>query len=226
MSVLTPSTSLPAAFENPSGSLLRPTQMVEHEYEIKVAKDQLQDPRTQDKGAARKRVHELTRQYETQAPRPVDGETKDSMKKEADTLLADIQGVMLSQEEMRKNPPGSVDRYRRGEGSKAYKQKILRWKKLQLMLNADQSHPSQWDRDAANIERFRPSGAMDRFRADAQITGKMSYGNVPEENWALAFGETNPPTSALNQAIKAQTASPEVVPSDEKPTKSAPKKVS
>lgn len=226
MSVMTPSTSLPAAFEQPSGSLLRPAQMVEHEHEIKVAKDQLQDPRTQDKGAARKRVHDLTRQYEAQAPRPVDGETKDAMHKEATQLLGEIQQAMLTQEEMRKNPPGAVDRYRRGEGSRAVKQKILKWKKLQLMLNADQSHPSSWDRDAANIERFRPSGATDRFRADAQITGKMSYGNVPDENWAQAFGSVNPPTSALNQAIQAaeSIASPEVVPSDGKPGKSAPRK--
>lgn len=226
MSVLTPSTSLPEAFEKPSGSLLRPTQMVEHEHEIKVAKDQLQDPRTQDKGGARKRVHDLTRQYEAQAPRPVDGETKDAMHKEAQTLLNEIVPAMLTQEEMRKNPPGAVDRYRRGEGSKAMKQKIQRWKKLQLMLNADQSHPSSWDRDAANIERYRPSGATDRFRSDAQITGKMSYGNVPDENWKEVFGSVHPPTSALAQVVEAHTASPEVVPSDGKPTKSAPKKAS
>lgn len=226
MSIAAPSTSLPAAFEQPSGSLLRPAQMIEHEHEIKIAKDQLQDPRTQDKGAARKRVHDLTRQYEAQAPRPVDGATRDAMAKEADELLADIRSVMLTQEEMRKNPPLAVDRYRRGEGSRAYKQKILKWKKLKLMLNADQSHPSQWDRDAANIEAYRPSGAMDRFRADAQITGKMSYGNVPDENWKEVFGSVHPPTSALNQVREAQTASPEVVPSDGKPTKSAPKKAS
>jgi len=193
----------PPALDDPKGNLLRPAQMVEHEQDLKSAQAQLDDPRVQDKGAVRKRVHELRKQFETQAPRPItDGATKDRIAKESEQLLSEIMPGMLSQEEMRKNPAGSVDKHMRWE--RANKAKILRWKKLQLALQADQSDPHTWDRDAANLERFRPEGARERMRVDAQIPGKMAYGNVPEANWEETFGKVHPENSALNQAKKVQ----------------------
>lgn len=217
-------TDLPDALENPSGNLLRPAQMVEQAHEIKVAKAQLANPNIQDKGAVRSRIRTLEQQYEQQAPRPVsDGRVKDAMAKEAQSLLEQITPGMLSQEEMRKNPPGSVDKHLRWE--RANKSKIVRWKKLQCMLNADQSDAGSWDRDAANLERYRPQGAQDRFRADAQISGKMTYGGVPEEKWEGVFGSVNPPTSALAQAKRvAEETTPEVIPSDAVVTQSGSKK--
>lgn len=215
---------LPEAFTKPSGNLLRPAQMVEQEYEIKVAEAQLANPNIQDKGAVRTRIRTLKQQFEQQAPRQVtDGRVKDSLAKEAQGLLDQILPGMLSQEEMRKNPAGSVDKHLRWE--RANKSKIIRWKKLQCMLNADGSQAGTWDRDAANLERFRPVGVQDRFRTDAQISGKMSYGSVPEEKWEGVFGSVNPSNSALEQAKRvAQEPTPEVVPSDVVVTQSVPKK--
>lgn len=225
MDILTPITpDLPEAFVKPAGNLLRPAQMVEQAHEIKSAKAQLNNPNIQDKGAVRSRIRSLEQQFEQQAPRAVtDGRVKDAMAKESQELLEAILPGMLSQEEMRKNPTGSVDKHLRWE--RANKAKIIRWKKLQCMLNADASDAGMWDRDAANLERYRPEGAQDRFRADAQITGKMSYGRVPEENWEATFGSVNPANSALEQAKRvAQATAPEVVPSDVAVTQSTPKK--
>jgi len=206
MNVLVPSQTdqVPPALNDPKLNLLRPTQVAEHQQDIRSAEAQLNDPRVQDKGAVRKRLADLKRQTDLQAPRPItDGALKDKIQKESDQLLSEITVGMLSQEEMRKNPAGAVDRHMKWE--RANKKKILRWKKLALALNADQSDPYTWDRDAANLERFRPVGAQDRMRLDAQIPGSMAYTGVPEENWKEAFGSTHPENSALNQAKKAQT---------------------
>lgn len=217
-------TDFPKAFAEPAGNLLRPAQMAEQQHEIKVAEAQLANPNIQDKGAVRTRIRTLKQQFEQQAPRQImDGRVKDALAKEGQDLLATITTGMLSQEEMRKNPAGSVDKHLRWE--RANKAKILRWKKIQCMLNADGSNPGTWDRDAANLERFRPQGAQDRFRTDAQISGKMSYGSVPEEKWEGVFGSVNPPNSALEQAKRvAETSTPEVVLSDAVVTQSGPRK--
>lgn len=213
MDVMVASTvDLPQALNDPTQNLLRPAQMVEHTQEMASARKQLEDPRVPDKGEVRKRLQSLQRDYDRQAPRPItDGAMKDALAKESKELLERIVPKLLSQEEMRKNPAGSTDAYRRGEGSPQTKRDILRWKKLQVALNADHSDPHTWDRDAANLERYRPQGAQDRFRTDAQISGVMSYGSVPPENWEQTFGSTAPVNSALNQAkrvAEAQDATP------------------
>lgn len=221
MSILASKSELPDAFHDTTATLLRPAQMAEYEQDIKSAEAQLQNPTVQDKGAVRARLNTLKKQFETQAPREVDGETKDALHAESKRLLDDILPGMLSQEEMRKNPAGSVDKHIRWE--RANKQKILRWKKIQLMLNADSSKPHTWDRDAANLERYRPVGAQDRFRGDAQISGVMSYGNVDQARWEAAFGDKGP-DSALKQAQRVSQTSPEIVPSDGKLTESVQRK--
>ena len=224
--VLVPSHTdqLPEAFLNPSGNLLRPHQMVETKHEIDETRRSLDNPKIEDKGAVRKRLRDMSRQYDVQAPRPLtDGHLKDSLNKEAKQLLTDILPGMLSQEEMRKNPAGSVDKHIRWE--RANKARIVRWKKIQCLLNADTSAPQTWDRDAANLERFRPEGAHDRLRLNAQIGGHMSYGNVPEENWARVFGPSNLADAQQEQGpLSINKPSPEVVSSDEKATESTPRK--
>ena len=208
MEILTPTHAeqVPSALNSPSGNILRPAQMAEHYNDLRHAEADLENPKVQDKGAVRQRVGNLKRQYESQAPRPItDGRLKDALEKEANQLLSEILPGMLSQEEMRKNPPGSVDKHLRWE--RVNKPKIIRWKKIRCVQNADNSDPHTWDRDAANLEQYRPAGPQDKFRADAQITGKMSYVSVPEENWQQAFGRVNPENSALEQAKRVSEES-------------------
>ena len=204
MEILTPTHAeqLPSALNTPGGNILRPSQMAEHYNDLRHAEADLDNPKVQDKGAVRQRVGNLKRQYESQAPRPItDGRLKDALEKEAKQLLSEILPGMLSQEEMRKNPPGSVDKHLRWE--RVNKPKIIRWKKIRCVQNADASDPHTWDRDAANLEQYRPQGPQDRFRADAQITGLMTYGNVPDEQWTKVFGATHPDTSALAQVQRS-----------------------
>ena len=85
------------------------------------------------------------------------------------SLLNEILAGMPSQEEMRKAPPGAVDKHMAWE--RRNKAKILEWKNLRLRLN-----PSE--REAANLERFRPRDStlsMDH----AVIPGKQIY--IPDE---------------------------------------------
>lgn len=202
MDTLAHTDQLPPAFHEPAGNLLRPAQMAEHVAELESAKAQLENPRVQGKGDVRRRIRDLTQAYDAQAPRQLtDGKMKDALKQESEQLLRDILPGMLSQEEMRKNPAGSVDKHIKWE--RANKARIMRWKKIQCVLNAENGgNPLTWDRDAANLERFRPEGAQDRLRLDAQISGHMSYRNISDENWQQTFGSTHPANSALNQARK------------------------
>lgn len=147
---------------------------------------------SQDKVAVQKRMRRLKESLETQSPHQLDGATIDKLTKRSKELEERIVQGMLTQEEMRKNPAGSVGRHMKWE--KAHKRDILEWKNIQLMRE-----PNSDDPDLANFERLRPAGAMDRFRGDAQINGVMSYRNVPQENWDLAFHGKGP-DSALEQA--------------------------
>ena len=183
--------------------LLRPAQMSEHVEEIRVTEEKLRNPSIQDKGAVQRQLRNLKLQYERQAPEPLAGAEKDQLATREKVLREEITQGMLSQEEMRKNPPGAVDQHMRWE--RANKPKIMEWKNLRLQLAADQSSPETWDRDTANLERYRPTGASGRVRLDAQITGKMAPGaGVPDENWKQAFGTTESENSALNQVKRRQ----------------------
>ena len=206
----TPATTeqVPAALDDPTLNILRPNQVAEYEQDMRIADAQLQDPRIQDKGAVRKRMQVLKQNFESQAPRPItDGTLKDKLWRESKELLDKITPGMLSAEEMRKNPPGAVDRHMRWE--RARKPLIKRWKKIMSVLNADNSPSYTWNRDAANLEQFRPVSTTDRMRTDAQISGHMSYGSITEENWARVFGVVNPPDSALEQAKRVSPYSDE-----------------
>jgi hypothetical protein len=74
---------------------------------------------------------------------------------------------MLSHEEMRKCPPGAVDRHRRWE--KKNKKRILEWQNIQRRLNAQNE-----DRESASIENFRPTVSTMNLD-NALIPGKQFY---------------------------------------------------
>ena len=186
--------------------LLRPHQMSEHQEEIRLTKEKLSNPAIQDKGAVQRQLRNLSLQYERQAPEALPAGEKDTAAKREAALREEITQGMLSQEEMRKNPPGAVDHHIRWE--RANKAKIMQWKNLRLQLAADTSNPDTWDRDVANLERYRPAGTEGRVRLDAQIPGKMAFTGVPEEKWEAAFGSTHPENSALNQ-VKRRQLTPE-----------------
>lgn len=186
-------------------NLLRPQQAQELLTEKKDLERQLGDPfirpKLQDVGAMRKRLHQLTGQLDKYLPRPVtDPIERDRLAKRAEELTEEVRGAMLSQEEMRKNPPGATDHEVRFQ--RTMKPKVIELKNALLRLQADDSDPSLWDRDVANLEKIRPIGPVGRYRNDAQITGKFAMSGVPEEKFTAIFPDSPTCDTALKQVVR------------------------
>ena len=182
-------------------NLLRPPQIIELENERKYLDEQLNGPwkhLVQEPGKVRGRLRDVSKQLDEGRPHPVtDPLERDKLAKVEQGLREEITQGMLSQEEMRKNPPGAVDRHLAWE--RGMKGKILEWKEARLRLAADTSPVETWNRDEANLEQFRPEGAIGRVRLDAQIPGKMAMSPQAKEHWPL--GEPKVET-AMGQAVK------------------------
>lgn len=148
-------------------SLLRADQVEEMEGEKESLERKLGHPSVQDKGTIREQLKRLSNQLETQRPREYQGTDKDrAVAREAELRDLISQG-MLSHEEMRKCPPGAVDRHRNWE--KANKARITEWQNIRRRLNAGND-----DREVASIETFRPvasSMSMD----GALIPGRQMF---------------------------------------------------
>ena len=139
----------------------------------------------------------IDKQLEDFAPAPLEGQEKDKLANLEKELRAAWTNNMPTEEEMRKNPAGMVDRHRKWE--KLNKKIIGQWKNVRRQLEPDSDDP-----DLANIERYRPSGVMDRLVAGAQISGAMNYRAIPQENWDQAFEGKKPENTALEQAKRVR----------------------
>lgn len=189
----------------PETPLLRYHQREDLKHEIDGINDSLNPHNkssylrydSQDAGDAVGRARRLQKQLDTYSPQETDGATRDKLAKRAAVLEEQISVGMPTAEEMRKNPAGMVGRHMRWE--KANKKKILEWKNIQIALD-----PTSNDPDLANFERLRPSGELDRFRSNAQISGHMTYGNIPQTNWDRVFPIA--PESPLVQAKKREAS--------------------
>lgn len=149
-----------------------------------------------DVAEARSRARRLQKQLQEYSPPELTGAAKDKLAKRSKELEDRILSGMPTHEEMRKNPAGMVGRHMRH--SAGTKKDILEWKNIQIMLD-----PTSNDPDLSNFERLRSQGQMDQFRTDAQITGHMSYGSIPEWVWERIFDKT--PNSALEQVKKVES---------------------
>ena len=193
----------------PSGQLLRHHQREDMKQEIQNMETMLPNLKsTDDRGQVVSRLKRMKKGLIEQSPADLDGSTANKVNQEIKTLEEKITQGMLSKEEMRKNPAGAVGQFMKWE--RANKKAIMRWKNLQILRD-----PTSDDPDLANIERLRPNGAIDRFRSDAQITGKMSYGNISQEAWDTAFQGKGPENTALKQAQKVEHEQPKSQMSDE-----------
>lgn len=181
--------------------LLRPHQMVQHEEDIRQCDADLANAGVKMKGIVRQRKKALEKQYLEQAPQPItDGALRDKVAKRINDLEEQIKVGLPTAEEMRKATNLTVEQHRKWE--RLNKPKIKEWRNLLRQLNTDTSDPDTHDRSLGDIERLRPMSAQDRLRTDGFITGKMSYGAVPQENWDLVFDP--PQNTALEQAKRAQ----------------------
>lgn len=146
--------------------LLRPHQVEEAKQEIATAEAKLSSPAIQDKGEARRQLIRTRKTLEEQTPvPPKDAAEEGKMVARSKELLNSILAGMPSQEEMRKAPPGAVDKHMGWE--KRNKPLIAEWKNLQLRLKPG-------EREAANLERHRPREStlsMD----NAVVSGKQIH---------------------------------------------------
>lgn len=156
----------PAVFS--TKALLRPDQVIAAQEEIRSLEEKLNNRHIEDKAEVARQLRRARKDFESQAPQlPANGEEEGRMVQRSKELLASILEGMPSQEEMRKNPTGAVDKHRSWQ--ERNKWHIAEWKHIQLRLTANSG-----ERDAANLERHRPiisTLAMD----SAQIPGKQFF---------------------------------------------------
>lgn len=201
--------ALPKQLTDPNVvTLLRPDQVREFEDDIRFCEESLKNPAVQDKGAVIRRKRALEDAYNRQMPVKVTGKLRENLAKLETTLREKITQGMPTQEEMRKNPAGTVDKHMRWERSN--KADIMQWKKIRRMLAADDSHPSTWDTESSNLEKYRPHGAVGYgYRGDAGIPGHMAYQDIPEEKWPF-----DPPQNTALEQVK-QRAKKERTPEEQ-----------
>lgn len=131
--------------------LLRPDQVDSAKDEIKSLEEKLSNKHIEDKAEVRRQLRRAKQDFENQVPRaPQNVEEEGQMVKRSRELLSEILPGMCSQEEMRKAPPGAVDKHRAWEARN--KVRIMEWKHIMLRLTAGSG-----DRDAANLEKHRPT---------------------------------------------------------------------
>ncbi len=108
-----------------------------------------------------------------QAPEPIPPDEIDAAMK-SEVLLREkwLEG-MPTQAEMRRNPPGAVDKNMAWQ--KRTKKDVARWKRLRRQLHASgiSEHKLVDEGDVSNIEMYRPRGGSGEMGMDnAQIDGK------------------------------------------------------
>ena len=179
-------------------SLLRTDQVEEMEGEVSALKDKLKSPSFQGyKGEVSEQLRRVHHQLETQRPRSYAADEIDKANKREIQLRSEWLEGMLSQEEMRKCPPGAVDRHRAWE--KRNKAKIAEWQNIQRRMNAGSE-----DRESASIERFRPVASTMNMD-NALIPGKTIY--LPPNGAGLPVvfsAEQIAIIAALNPQLAAQ----------------------
>lgn len=130
-------------------------------------------------------IRAMEDELEDHSPPKVSGETRDALAKRKKVLQEQLKSGLLSHEEMRRNPPGAVDRHRKWE--KANKERILEYKNICRTLEPDSDA-----KDLASIEVLRPH-TQRTLTSNAQIGGHMAYTDVPQENWDRTFGKKPQP---------------------------------
>lgn len=170
-----------ATFAPTTHSLLRTDQVTEMEDEKSVLEKKLHNPNIQDKGAVAEQLRRVVRQLESQRPKPFSSEEVDRAVKREQELREAISQGMLSHEEMRKCPPGAVDRHRRWE--KTNKPLIQEWQNLQRRLHAGSD-----DHEVASIETFRPTGSTMNMDG-ALIAGKQFHFGPIDAGLPVTFNQ-------------------------------------
>ena len=180
-------------FQESTKPLLRPPQAEERREEISRLRAILSAPphianRIEDRGQLRRNLQAVERDLKKQDPRPYESEDIDLAADRSEELKEEMLQGMPTQEEMRRNPSGAVDKHRRWE--KRNKTKLTEWKNIQLRLHATDHGDLPDATDIANFERFRPSGGSQQLNMhNEQISGRMQFGPEPGAGPSVVFSE-------------------------------------
>ena len=163
-------------FKETTTPLLRPNQVEDMTDEKNRLEASISGPahisgQIQNRGDIVRQLRSLARQLDTQSPQKYVGKELDAAVKREQKLREEFVVGMPTQEEMRRNPTGVVDKLIAWEGR--HKDKILEWKNIRLRLFKSEALPSDiGPRDVANLERYRPTGGAQQLNMDnEQIPG-------------------------------------------------------
>lgn len=152
-----------AAFRETIKPLLRPNELEAETQDHDRIRDTLNAPphirgQVQDVPALVQQLQRLKTKLDQSAPRPYLPSDADHAVRRLAELEASIKADMPSAEDMRRAPPGAVDRHMRWE--RAHKAEILEWKNIRLRLHATECQGGRFEhvKDVANIEMIRPTG--------------------------------------------------------------------
>lgn len=155
---------------------LRPEQRSEMEGSVKVLEAKIADPQFQERGTATAQLRRVREQLEMQSPPDLNGEDRTKYARIETDLRGRLVEGMPSQEEIRKNPPGAVDKLIGWEKSDCTgygmtrKKALGLWKNIILSLHKGDDRP-----DLANFEKYRPK--VSSLNMDnAQISGTSYHG--------------------------------------------------
>jgi hypothetical protein len=169
--------------------LLRPHQVRAYEEDRKALRTKLDNrtgahgfangEHTADRGAVIKQLRRLEATMEPQIPKAFKPEQVDAAVRLERALRERWTEGMPSQAEMRKNPPGAVEKHMAWE--KRNKPLVAEWKNLQLRLNVGND-----DRSVTNIERYRPVDSTLNMDG-AQVVGTTWHLPPPGAAPGVAF---------------------------------------
>lgn len=188
-------------------NLLRPSQVEDFKSEIARIDEIERAPafvRSQvDFPVMARYKRDLEHKLATEAPQPLRQDEIDAaVKREEELRTAMREDGMPTQAEMRRNPPGAVDKLRRWEARN--KNRVLEWKNWRKRLAVSGALPNTLPdaTDASNIESFRPDHHSGEFNLDvAQIPGKQF--SMPETPRSVVLTDAE---IALIREVAPETA--------------------
>lgn len=182
-------------------SFLSPQTVTALETEKKQIQDSLAQPEWARRDITARQVEELNERVENietqlteQAPPRVSGQAKDALNARRLELEDKIRAGMVADEEMRRNPTGSVYKHIKWEKDNIFD--VLEWKNIKRVLEPDSEDP-----ELCSVELLRPSilpQSGSTFMADSQIPGHFAMTAKAKEN----FDKTFPDSPTIDTPLK------------------------
>ncbi len=193
----------------PTDSVLHPRQVVELKDDRAKLEGMLGSAafirnQLQDGGAnVNKQIKGIDRMLE-QAPQPIPAETLDEAVRAEKSLRESWLEGMPTQAEMRRNPPGAVDK--NTSWHKRTKTQVSQWKNLRRRLHASgiSKHRLADEGDISNIEIFRPAGGSAEMNMDNAQIAQTKTIRLPPAGAGL------PAVMSDEQAELLKSANPEL----------------